>query len=75
MKYWLVKTEPSTSSIDDLVRDKRNRWDGIRNYQVRNMMQDEFRKGDLAFIYHSSCAEPGIVAALTHLERLSVQVA
>lgn len=61
MKYWLVKTEPSTYSIDDLVRDKRTQWDGIRNYQVRNMLRDEFAKGDLVLVYHSSCAGPGVV--------------
>ncbi len=60
MRHWLVKTEPSTYSIDDLVRDRRTPWDGVRNYQARNFMRDEMKKGDRVFIYHSSCAEPGV---------------
>jgi predicted RNA-binding protein with PUA-like domain len=60
MNHWLVKTEPSTYSIDDLVRDKRTQWDGVRNYQARNFMRDDMNKGDLVFIYHSSCDEPGV---------------
>ena len=65
MKYWLMKSEPSVYGIDDLQRDKRTSWGGVRNYQVRNMFRDDFAKGDLAFFYHSSCDEPGIVAAMT----------
>ncbi|HUO80607.1 MAG TPA: EVE domain-containing protein [Steroidobacteraceae bacterium] len=62
MKYWLMKTEPTTFGIDDLAKAPRRRshWDGVRNYQVRNMIRDEMQKGDLAFFYHSSCAVPGI---------------
>jgi predicted RNA-binding protein with PUA-like domain len=64
MHYWLMKTEPSTFGLEDLKRSPRRTtmWDGVRNYQARNMLRDEFRKGDLAFFYHSSCDEPGIVA-------------
>ena len=65
MKYWLMKSEPSVYGIDDLQRDKRTSWGGVRNYQVRNMFRDDFAKGDLAFFYHSSCAEPGIVGTMT----------
>ncbi|KPK61525.1 MAG: hypothetical protein AMJ59_00410 [Gammaproteobacteria bacterium SG8_31] len=63
MNYWLFKSEPGEFSIDDLARRPRNteHWDGVRNYQARNFMRDEMRKGDLAFFYHSSCAEPAIV--------------
>ena len=63
MKYWLMKTEPSTFGIEDLKKAPRRTtgWDGVRNYQVRNMLRDEMKKGDKAFIYHSSCDEPGIV--------------
>ena len=63
MKYWLMKTEPSTFGIDDLEKAPRRTtcWDGVRNYQARNMLRDEFAVGDLAFLYHSSCDEPGIV--------------
>jgi predicted RNA-binding protein with PUA-like domain len=62
MKYWLMKSEPSTFGIDDLARAprRRSRWDGVRNYQARNMLRDEMQKGDLAFFYHSSCEVPGI---------------
>jgi len=60
MKYWLMKNEPEDYSIDDLKRDKTEPWDGIRNYQVRNMIRDDMSKGDLAFFYHSNCEVPGI---------------
>jgi len=65
MKYWLMKSEPSVYGIDDLRRDGQTSWGGVRNYQVRNMFRDEFARGDLAFFYHSSCAEPGIVGTMT----------
>ncbi len=63
MKYWLMKTEPSTFSIDDLEKAPRKTtlWDGVRNFQARNMLRDEMQKGDEAFLYHSSCDVPGIV--------------
>ena len=59
-----MKSEPSVYGIDDLKRDKRTGWGGVRNYQVRNMFRDEFATGDLAFFYHSSCDEPGIVGTM-----------
>jgi predicted RNA-binding protein with PUA-like domain len=61
MRYWLMKSEPSDCSIDDLARDKTVSWYGVRNYQARNFMRDDMRVGDRAFFYHSSCDEPGIV--------------
>ncbi|NIV17921.1 MAG: EVE domain-containing protein [Woeseiaceae bacterium] len=61
MAYWLMKSEPDAYSIDDLERDGREHWDGIRNYQARNMMRDDMRIGDEVFFYHSNCREPGIV--------------
>lgn len=63
MAYWLFKSEPETFSIDDLrqMPKKTEHWDGVRNYQARNFMRDEMKKGDLAFFYHSNCKEPGIV--------------
>ena len=66
MSYWLMKSEPNTFSIDDLaaMRDQRDFWDGIRNYQARNFMRDDMQKGDLAFFYHSSCPQPGIVGVM-----------
>ncbi|MGB5345677.1 MAG: EVE domain-containing protein [Woeseia sp.] len=61
MGYWLMKSEPDAYSIDDLKKDRRERWDGIRNYQARNMMRDDMRIGDKVFFYHSSCKVPAIV--------------
>lgn len=62
MKYWLMKSEPDVLSIDALRKQpgKTMHWDGVRNYQARNMMRDEMRKGDLVLFYHSSCKQPGI---------------
>lgn len=53
MNYWLVKSEPGTFSWDDLVRDKKAVWDGVRNFQARNNLKN-MKKGDLAFFYHSN---------------------
>jgi predicted RNA-binding protein with PUA-like domain len=58
--YWLMKSEPSECSIDDLVRLGRVAWVGVRNYQARNFMRDAMRVGDGVLFYHSSCAEPGV---------------
>ncbi len=65
-KIWLLKTEPSEFSIDDLAAKKKRGepWDGIRNYQARNFMR-EMKKGDIALIYHSACAVPALVGAGT----------
>jgi predicted RNA-binding protein with PUA-like domain len=60
-KYWLMKTEPTTFSIDDLQAQRVTHWEGIRNYQARNMMRDEMQIGDGVLFYHSNCATPGIV--------------
>jgi predicted RNA-binding protein with PUA-like domain len=60
-KYWLMKTEPTTFSIDDLQAQRVTHWEGIRNYQARNMMRDEMQVGDGVLFYHSNCATPGIV--------------
>jgi predicted RNA-binding protein with PUA-like domain len=60
-KYWLFKTEPSTYSIDDLVKEKTTEWWGIRNYQVRNMIRDDMRVGNAILFYHSNNKETGIV--------------
>ena len=63
MNYWLMKTEPSEFSFDDLVActNSTDHWQGVRNYQARNLMRDEFRLGDLVFIYHSRTPDPAIV--------------
>lgn len=62
MRYWLMKSEPSEFSIDDLAKapKRSTAWFGVRNYQARNFMRDQMTVGDLAFFYHSSCPEPGI---------------
>jgi len=66
MNYWLMKSEPDCYSIDDLKRDKVEMWDGTRNYQVRNMMRDEMKKGDKALFYHSNAGkETGVVGEMT----------
>ncbi len=63
MNYWLMKSEPEVYSIDDLAKQPRKTdyWDGVRNYQARNMMRDQMKKGDRVFFYHSNCKQPGIV--------------
>lgn len=63
MKYWLFKSEPDEYSIDDLAAEKKStgRWDGIRNYQARNILRDQVSRGDQVLFYHSSCALPGVV--------------
>ena len=64
MAYWLMKSEPDAYSIDDLERDGREMWDGIRNYQARNMMRDDMRVGDEVIFYHSACKEPAAVGIM-----------
>ncbi len=66
MAYWLMKSEPDVFGIDDLrgSAHKKTFWEGVRNYQARNMMRDDMRKGDLAFFYHSACAVPGIAGVM-----------
>jgi len=60
---WLMKSEPDVFSLDDLKNcpNKTEPWDGIRNYQARNFMRDDMKKGDIVLFYHSNCKEPGIV--------------
>ena len=57
MKYWLMKSEPDVFSIEDLRKDKKTHWDGVRNFQARNFMKNEMRKGDKVIFYHSN-ADP-----------------
>jgi predicted RNA-binding protein with PUA-like domain len=70
MRYWLMKSEPSEFSIDDLVRDGSVPWFGVRNYQARNFMRDQMKVGDGVLFYHSSCPEPGI-AGVAEIGRLA----
>ena len=61
MQYWLMKSEPGDYSIDDLERDGTEHWDGIRNYQARNLMRDQMEIGDRVLFYHSNAKPPGVV--------------
>lgn len=62
-QYWLLKSDPESFSFDDLWSslNRLTHWDGVRNFQARNFMRDEMKKGDLAFFYHSGGSDPGIV--------------
>lgn len=60
VQYWLMKSEPDVYSIDDLARDKKTYWEGVRNYQARNFMRDKMQPGDQIFFYHSNAEPPGI---------------
>lgn len=60
MNYWLFKSEPEEYSIDHLKNEKKCLWEGVRNYQARNIMRDQCKKGDLIFFYHSSTKNTGI---------------
>ena len=66
MNYWLMKSEPNAFSIDDLetMPQQTEHWDGVRNYQARNMMRDQMKVGDQVFFYHSNCEMPGIVGLM-----------
>ena len=66
MKYWLLKSEPDVFALEDLKNspNQTEPWDGIRNYQARNLMRDEMKVGDQAFFYHSRQAEPAIVGTV-----------
>ena len=67
MNHWLFKSEPDTFGIDSLAKAPKqtSAWDGVRNYQARNMLRDSIKKGDLAFFYHSSCEVPGIAGIVS----------
>lgn len=66
MNYWLMKSEPNAFSIDALqaMPEQTEHWDGVRNYQARNMMRDQMKVGDRVFFYHSNCETPGIVGLM-----------
>ena len=66
MTHWLFKSEPTCFSIDDLKNfpKKTTFWDGVRNYQARNMLRDDVKIGDLVFFYHSNCTPPGIAGIM-----------
>lgn len=66
MNYWLLKSEPTAFSIDDLKASPKQttHWDGVRNYQARNFMRDQMELGDRGFFYHSNCKAIGIVGTV-----------
>lgn len=68
MKHWLMKSEPSAYSIDDLKRDKTTNWNGIRNYQARNYLRDEVKSGDKVLFYASN-ADPSGVSGVANVVR------
>ncbi|HXI76254.1 MAG TPA: EVE domain-containing protein [Steroidobacteraceae bacterium] len=67
MNHWLLKSEPDSFSIDALkaAPKQTSAWDGVRNFQARNMLRDSMKKGDEAFFYHSSCDVPGIAGIVS----------
>jgi len=69
-RYWLMKSEPDVFSFDDLKKapKKRTSWEGVRNYQARNMLRDEMKKGDGVLFYHSN-AKPQIIAGLARVAK------
>jgi predicted RNA-binding protein with PUA-like domain len=69
MNYWLMKSEEDEYSIDDLKRDKKSSWFGVRNYQARNFMRDSMKIGDLAFFYHSN-GDPSAIVGVCRIVSL-----
>ena len=64
-KYWLMKSEPETYSIDHLKKDQSTLWDGVRNYQARNFMMKDMQIGDEILFYHSNAEPPGVAGLAT----------
>ena len=60
-KFWLFKSEPGAYSFDDLIRDEIAEWDGVRNYQARNLLRDDIQVGDHVLFYHSNAKPPEVV--------------
>lgn len=60
MNYWLIKSEGDCYSIDNLKKDKKTTWNGVRNYQARNFMRDSMKVGDLVLFYHSNSKPIGV---------------
>lgn len=61
VRHWLFKSDPESYSIQDLARERRTCWDGVRNYQARNFLRDECQSGDLVLLHHSGGAAPAVV--------------
>jgi len=71
VKYWLMKSEPNSYSIDDLQREGATGWDGVRNYQARNFMRDDMKVGDMVLFYHSN-AKPPCVAGMGRISETGI---
>ncbi len=69
-KFWLMKSEPETYSIDSLKKDRKSLWTGVRNYQARNFMMNDMQVGDPILFYHSSAEPPG-VAGIARVSKTS----
>ena len=71
MNHWLMKSEPSVFGLADFMKapKRTTMWDGVRNYQARNMLRDQMCVGDTAFLYHSNCDAPGIYGVLEVVKR------
>jgi predicted RNA-binding protein with PUA-like domain len=67
-RYWLFKSEPGVYSFDDLVRDRKTGWEGVRNHQARNLLRDDVQKGDGVLFYHSS-TDPLAIAGIAEVVR------
>ncbi len=67
-RYWLMKCEPAAYTIDDLARDTRTGWEGVRNYQARNFMRDQMQEGDPVLFYASN-ADPSGVTGVARIAR------
>lgn len=66
MRYWMMKCEPSVYNIEDLKKapEQTANWEGVRNYQARNMIRDEIKRGDRAFFYYSNAKVPGVAGIM-----------
>jgi predicted RNA-binding protein with PUA-like domain len=67
-RYWLMKCEPEAYTIEDLERDRTTTWEGVRNFQARNMMRDEMKVGD-GVLFYASNAEPSGVTGVAEISR------
>jgi predicted RNA-binding protein with PUA-like domain len=67
-RYWLMKCEPAAYTIDELARDGRTSWEGVRNYQARNLMRDEMREGD-GVLFYASNADPSGATGVAEIVR------
>ena len=68
MAYWLMKSEPDVYSIDDMQKDHKAEWEGVRNYQARNFMRDTMEVGDFALFYNSNAKPPGVAGVVKIVE-------